>query len=116
MNESHIESQIKIRRKNSRKFFGILRRLAKSDPLINKLNITVYKAVYKEDSIKEKNRFTISPSKFINRSQNLINHNSAKNTNVNIIEDLITEKENSSPIGTELIEYPDSSDFDDDNE
>ena len=115
MNEPHIKSQIKIRRKNSRKFFGILRRLAKSDPLINKLNITVYKAVYKEDIIEEKNRFIIAPSNFINSRQNLINHNSTKNTNLNIIEDLITEKENSSPVGTELIECPDSSDFDDDN-
>ena len=44
-----------------------------------------------------------------------IKHNSTINTNVNIIQDLTNEKENSSPIPSELVDYPDSSDFDDED-
>ena len=54
MSESPINSQIKLRRKNDRKFFGVLQRLAKSDTLlVDKMKVTVYK----EDIAEEKKEF-----------------------------------------------------------
>ena len=110
MNESPIKSKIKISEKSDRKFLGLLRRLAKLDSwLINKMKV----AVYKEDIIEDKKKIIIAPSMFMDYHSNLNNHNSNINTNVNIIENIVTEKETLSPIDTELIDHPNSSDFDD---
>ena len=110
MSEAPIKSQIKL---STRKFHGVLRRLAKSDSsVINKLKVTVQN----EDATQEKKPCLIAPSMFMNCNKHVNNHNSTINTTVNIIENLNTEKENSSPINAELIDYPDSSDFDEDDE
>ena len=110
MSESHIKSQIKLKEKGHRKISGILRSLAKSDSSVtNKLQITVYK----DDTSVEKKPIIIAPSMFMKCQK--IKHNSTINTNVNIIQDLTNEKENSSPIPSELVDYPDSSDFDDED-
>ena len=111
MSEPSNKSQIKLSRKNSKKFTEVLRRLAKSDSsLIKKMKITVCE----DDTNVNKKNFLIAPSMFMNCHR--IYHASTENTNVNIIKNLITEKENSNPIDTELINYPDSSDFYEDDE
>ena len=111
MSESPINSQIKLRRKNNRKFFGVLRRLAKSDTLlVDKMKVTVYK----EDIAEEKKEFIMAPLFLINQPKRLINYKSTENTNEKTIEELIKEEEISSPVDPDLINYPDSSDFDDD--
>ena len=113
MSESLIKSQNKITEKNKRKFHGVLRRLIKSDSSVNnKMKVTVYKV----DNTEKKKQLIIAPLIFTNYCRHLINHNSTINTNVNIIENLIKEEENSSPVDSELKNYPDSSDFDDDDE
>ena len=113
MNNLHIKSQNQINKKDSIKFFGVLQRLAKSDTSIyNKMKVTVYK----EDNIEEKKQILIAPSMFMKYHENYINHVSTSNTIKNINENLIKENENSSPQNPELINYPDSSDFGDDNE
>ena len=99
--------------KNSRRFFGVLRHLAEFDiPLIHKMNVTVYK----EDITEEKKQFLVAPLMYMDCHKNFINHNSAQNTNINIFENSITEEtqETQSPRNPELMDYPDSSDFDDD--
>ena len=94
MNKLPIKSQNQIRNKNSRKFFGVLRRLAKSDTSIyNKMKVTVYK----EETKEEKKHILIAQSMFIRFHENFINHISISNTIENINEDSIKENENSSP-------------------
>ena len=113
MSESSIKSQFKTNEKNNRKFSRVLRCLAKSDTsLINKMNVTVYK----EDIIEEKKQFLVAPLMYINCHKRFINHNSTENTSINIFENSITEEiqEIQSPQDPELMDYPDSSDFDDD--
>lgn len=113
MNKSAIKSQIKINEKNEKKYFGVLRRLAEFDSsMLNKIKVTVYK----EDIVEEKKQIIIAPSIFANCPGHLINNNSIERTNENTIEDLIIENENPSPANSELMNYPDSSDFDDDDE
>ena len=111
MDEFPIKSQTIRLKKNSKKFFGVLRHLAKSDSsLKNELKVTVCK----DDPTEAKKQIIIAPSLFINSCK--INYNSTQNTNINILEDLITKNQNTSPIDAELKDYPDSSDFDDDEE
>ena len=113
MSESPINPKIKIIEKRRKKFSGILRHLAKSDSsLVNKMNITVYK----DDIIEEEKQIIIAPSMYLNCRKPLNNHKSAENTIVNIFENLVIEKGNPSPVQDEQIDYPDSSDFEDDDE
>ena len=117
MNKLSVKSENKITNKKSRKFCGILRHLAKSDTSIfNTMKITVYK----DDITKENNHIFIAPSMFIDFQEHWMNHISTENTSENIIKNLnknsIIENEIPSPQNTELKDYPDSSDFDDDDE
>ena len=116
MKKLPVKSQSQTNEKSSKKFFGVLRRLAKSDSSIkNKMKVTVYN----EDITNEKKQIFIAPSMFttfINRNKNLNNHNSTENTSKNIIETSIIENEIQSPQNTEIKDYPDSSDFGDDDE
>ena len=109
MNKSSFKSKILISEKNCMKNTRILKRLAKSDTsLRNIMKVTVYK----EDLNEEKKQFLIAPSAFMNSNEHLVYHDSNENTNEGIIEDSI-ENEILSPQNTELMNYPDSSDFDD---
>ena len=109
MNESSIKLKTKSSEKNSRKFFGVLRRLVKSD---NSINNILKVTVYKDEINDEKKQFFIAPSIFISSERHLYNHNSTQNKNKNIIENSIIEEIQSSN-NAEFMEYPDSSDFDD---
>ena len=104
--------QFKIIEKNNKKFVGILRRLAKSDSsIMNGLKVTVYK----EKIIEEKKQIFIAPSIFNNYLKCFNNYDSAENTSENINEDSVVEEIQSSN-DTEQMDYPDSSDFDDDDD
>ena len=111
MQTTTINSQLKINEKSSRKFFGVLRRLAKADSsLNNKMKVTVFK----DDNNEEKNYFFIASSFFLNPRKHFIPHYLAENTCKSKIEKLIIEKKIENIKNTELIDYPNSSDFDDD--
>ena len=110
MNELPIKSQNKLKQRYNKKFREDLQLLAKSDSsLIKKLNITVYK----EDLNEGKKQIFIAPSMFLNSQDNLTNQISTDNTS-SIIENSIIEKENLSPCDPDLMNYPNSSDFDED--
>ena len=108
MSESPSKSRIKINLKNSRRFVGVLRQLAKSDTsLINKMKVTVYK----DDIIEEKKQFFIAPLMFLSSQNHLNNHDSTENTNLNTnLDSNIDEIQISQ--NAEFMDYPDSSDFD----
>ena len=109
MNKSSNKSQVTINKKTSRKFSDILGQLAKSDTsLINKMKVTVFK----EDIIDEKKQ--IAPSTFMNSHKHFIYRNSNEDAIVNVIEDSVLESEALTTQNAELINYPDSSDFDED--
>ena len=98
--------------KNERKYFNIFRRLAKSDSSIfNKLKVTVCEGEFNE----EKQCFLIAPLILFNSDKDLENQNSNQISNEKLIEnsteqsDVSFENKNES-----LDEYPDSSDFSDD--
>ena len=110
MNEPTNKSKNKLKQKYNKKFREELQSIVKSDSsLIKKLHITVYK----EDFNKDKNHFSIAPSMFLNSRDNLFNQSSTNNTN-SIIENSVIENEISSPCDPDLMNYPNSSDFDDD--
>ena len=105
MNENY--TKCKMNQKNSKKFVGILRRLAYSESLItNKIKITVSK----DEIIEEKNRILIAPSIFKSYSDH--EQNSTEKS-INTIKNSNKEKINSNP-HIESVNYPDSSDFSDD--
>ena len=115
MNKLLVKSENKVTDKPSRKFHGVLRRLAKSDTsILNTMKVTVYK----DDIIEDKKHIFIAKSMFMNYQERWINHISTESTNVNINEilneDSIIENEVLSPQCEEFKDYPDSSDFDDD--
>ena len=119
MNKLLVKSENKVTDKPSRKFHGVLRRLAKSDTsILNTMKVTVYK----DDIIEDKKHIFIAKSMFMNYQERWINHISTESTNVNINEninenlneDSIIENEVLSPHCEEFKDYPDSSDFDDD--
>ena len=113
MNKLHTNSQIKMNEKNDRKFFGVLRKLAKLDnSIMNKIKVIVCEGEITE----EEKEFIAAPSKFIKCQVHSIEINSARNKNKNIIENINIEKENTLSHNIEEESYPDSSDFDDDNE
>ena len=110
MNKSSFKSKTLISEKKCKKNIGILENLAKSDTsLTNIMKVTVYK----EDFNEEKKQFFIAPSVFMNSQEHLIYHDSNENTNDGIIEDSIIKNEIPSPQNAELMNYPDSSDLDD---
>ena len=98
--------------KTERKYKRILRNLAKSDSsLFNKLKVSVCKGEFNE----EKQCFLIAPLILFNSDKDLENQNLNKISNEKLIEnsteqsDVSFENKNES-----LDEYPDSSDFSDD--
>ena len=110
MQKSPNKSKNTLNQSSNKKFREKLERLAKSDSsLIKRLSITVYK----EDIIEEKKQFFIAPSMFLNSHDHLTNHSSTDNTS-SIIENSIMENENSSQCDPDLMNYPNSSDFDED--
>ena len=110
MNGSLYKSKNSLNQKYNKKLREELQRIVKSDSsLIKKLNITVYK----EDFNEEKQHFFIAPSMFINSHDRLINQSSTDNAS-SIIEKSTVEKESMSPCDPDLMNYPNSSDFDDD--
>ena len=113
MSENFINSKIHMNQKNSKKYFGVLRRLAQSeDSVINKIKVIVSEGV-----IEESNHCFIAPSKFKNFSENSVDKNSTKKTSVNSFENSNEEKKNlSSQLNIETVDYPDSSDFSDDED
>ena len=114
--EKMINSQIQKNKKNSRRFLGILRRLAESEgSVINKIKVTVYK----EDSTEEKDHVFLAPSTFKNYSEHYMDKISSENTSENLLDSTAENSKNSNEvkrvsndIETEI--YPDSSDFSDD--
>ena len=97
--------------KNQRKYLGVLRSLAKSDSSIyNKLKITVSEGEF----VDEKEQILIAPSMYKSCPENLVNQNINPIPIGNKIEITKEEKEISDENGTETLDYPDSSDFSDD--
>ena len=97
-----------IKKKNERQYFGVLRNLAKSDTSIfNELKITVCEGEF----IESKNHIFIAPSMFMschefnNQNSNKI---SIENENPNEQTEISNENE------IKNFDYPDSSDFSDD--
>ena len=104
-------SQIKINEKSDRKFVEVLRSLVKLDNLItNKIKIIVCEGEITE----EQKEFIVAPTKFIKCHEHSIEINSVGNINKNINENMNIEKGNSVSHNIEDADYPDSSDFDDD--
>ena len=107
---SPIKLRAEISEKNTRRFSGILRRLSKLDNSIKNMKVTV-----SEGEISEKNIHDfIAPSKFKNCFELLENPNLPEKLNKNLIENFNVEKINYSPHDIEVVDYPDSSDFSDD--
>ena len=75
--------------------------------IFNQINRT------KKEIIEEKNKVYIAPSIFKNTEYST-NQNSTNKSSVNKIENFNKEKINLSPQNTETVDYPDSSDFSDD--
>ena len=99
----------KIKQKNSKKYALVLRRLAQSENLLtNILNVTVSKG----EVIEEEKRILIAPLKFKSYSNLSVGENSTDKT-INKNKKSNVEIENYSPLA-EKADYPDSSDFSDD--
>ena len=97
--------------KNQRKYLGILRTLAKSDNSIFKnLKITVSEGEF----VEEKEQNIIAPSMYKSCPENLVNQNINPIPIENKFEITKEEKEISDKNGIETLDYPDSSDFSDD--
>ena len=112
MSKFPLNYQPKINKKNERKFFGILKQLAKSDDsVMNKIKVTVCKG----EIIEEKEKIFIAPSKFMSCHKHSVTNNSNENKNKIIIENLNIKEINSSPHYIEEVDYPDSSDLSDDD-
>ena len=112
MKELSTKSQIKKIEKRNRRFSVILRHLAKFDNSIKIMKVTI-----SEDRItSEKDRILIAPSKFGNCFGHLSNHYSTENTNSKYItENLNIENNDSTRNNIIPGDYPDSSDFSDDD-
>ena len=94
--------------KNERKYFNIFRRLAKSDSSIfNKLKVTVCEGEFNE----EKQCFLVAPLILFNSDKDLENKKSNEKAIEYSTEHSEISNENESGI---LNDYPDSSDFSDD--
>ena len=108
-----INSQIKTTEKSNKKFFGILKRLAKfEDLLINKLEVIVCEG----EIIEKINEVFIAPSMFINCQKHSVNCSSTEKKNENKVENLNKEEEILNKNNKEEVDYPDSSDFSDDDD
>ena len=109
MSEKPIRSKIKIIQKNSKKFVGILRRLAQSENLINnKIKVIVSEG----EIIDESDHIFIAPSRFKDYSEKFFERISNDKTSVNTAEESNVEDKISSS-NIEKVEYPDSSDLSD---
>ena len=110
MTEKHIKSKIQMNQKHSRKFTGILRRLAQSENLLNnKLKVIISEG----EIIEENNHIFIIPSKFKEYSENSVDQNSTEKASEKTIENS-NIKENFLSPHIEKMDYPDSSDFSED--
>ena len=89
------EFQTKKNVKSNKKFVGILRGLAEYDTSFNKMEVTVYK----EEITEVKKQFYLTS-----------NPNSTESTNLYFSEDSFID-EMQSPIESESVDYPDSSDL-----
>ena len=99
----------KIKQKNSKKYALVLRRLAQSENLLtNILNVTVSKG----EVIEEEKKILIAPLKFKGYSNLSVGENSTDKT-INKNSKSNVKIENYSPLA-EKADYPDSSDFSDD--
>ena len=95
--------------KKERKYFDILQDLVKSDSsIIKKLNITVSKGEFAEGI----EHIIIDPSMFMNSHEYLINQNSNKISPEDTIESEQIKNKNKNE--SQILDYPDSSDFSDD--
>ena len=110
MTEKHIKSKIQMSQKNSKKFTGILRRLAQSENLLNnKLKVIISEG----EIIEENNHIFIIPSKFKEYSENSVDQNSTEKASEKTIENS-NIKENILNPHIETVDYPDSSDLSED--
>ena len=96
MKKPNDEFKNKINVKNIKKFFGILRNLAKFDTSLNKMKVTVYK----EEITELKKQFYLTS-----------NYNSNESTSLYFSEDSLIEEMKSPIDDDELEDYPDSSDL-----
>ena len=106
---SEIQIRSKINQKNFKKFAGILRRLAQSENLLtNIIKVTISEG----EIIEEKKQILIAPLKFKSYSNLSVEQISTDKT-INTIKNSNVDKNNFSPL-VEKVDYPDSSDFSDD--
>ena len=111
MKDSSNKSVNKITGINNYKYHENLQPKPQSDSSLIKKFMKI--TVYKEDfSLGAKHVF-IAPSMFLNSHDHSINHSSTNNTS-SIFENSIKEKEISNQCDPELFNYPNSSDFDED--
>ena len=109
MIEASIKYQHTIDLKKNRRFSRILKSLVKSENLLTEIKVTVSDG----EIIEDKEQFFITPTLFKRSFENYI-YNSFDNKNENLVENLNSETKPSSPNDFKAGEYPDSSDFSDD--
>ena len=78
------------------------------------INNRIKVVVSKDETFEEKNHNFIAPSKFKNFKEYLTDQISSDSKDINTSENSNLEKINLSPQNTETVDYPDSSDFSDD--
>ena len=101
-----------IANKRERKYFGVLRKLAKFDNLtINQLKVTVCEGEFNE----EKQFFLVAPLMTFDSDKDLENKKTNQKQTDKTIEDSTEHSEISNENKSEILDdYPDSSDFSDD--
>ena len=101
-----------IANKSERKYFGVLKRLAKYDNLtINQLKVKVCEGEFNED----KQCFLVVPVILFDSDKDLENKKTNQNKTEKTIEDSTEHSEISNENKSEILDdYPDSSDFSDD--
>ena len=109
---SENKNKSKMNQKNSKNLARILRRLAQSENLLtNKIKITILEG----EIIEEKNKFFIAPLMFKSFSEQSVDQISTENASVKTIYKNSKEEEKiSSSDDIVEVDYPESSDFSDD--
>ena len=111
MSEKHFKSKSQMKQENSRKYSRVLRRLAQSENLLtNRIKVIVTEG----EIIEETDKIMIAPSKFSSNSNHSVDQNSTEKTSIKTIGNLNVNTKNTSPHHIKEVDYPDSSDFSDD--
>ena len=107
--EKPIKPQIQISKKSERRFSGVLRRLAQSEGTKNnKIKVIISEG----EIIEEEDKIFLAPSSFRKPFERPVVQNQTKN--VNNFENPNVDKKILITNDIQIVDYPDSSDFSDD--